>query len=163
MANQSDADRARHEIDRRRHPLLLLRLRLAVRGWSLFVPIVAQQSNLQRLLAWTGPGKQKPYRGLGAETIWRCCHGTVKHPMVMRDRPCLREGLLLNRYLVMAGFEPTLHFGIDKDSIQDAKVRAHCWVCLGERVFNPPAASMVEIHAHIDHGNGASAADGLLN
>ena len=161
MVNIGDADRARHESDRRRHPLLLFRLQLAVRGWSLLIAVVALQSNLSRLLSWTGPGKRKPYIGLGAETIWRCCHRTVKHPRVMRDRPCLREGLLLNRYLVMAGFEPSLHFGIDKDSIRDPKVRAHCWVRLGARIFNPPTPAMIEIHTHVDHGNGTAAAGGL--
>jgi hypothetical protein len=65
----------------------------------------------------------------------------------MKDRPCLREGLLVYRFLVMSGYEPTLHFGVDKASLNSERVRAHCWVKLGTRIFNPPEPSMVEIHA----------------
>lgn len=156
-----DADRARHREDRRRHPVRLLRLQVAIRGWSLVIPLIAQNNNLSRLLALTGPSSRRPYLGLGAETIWRCCHRAVKRPILMRDRPCLREGLLLNRFLVMAGFEPSLHFGVDKPSLQDPIVRAHCWIRLGERVFNPPASSMVEIHHHTSHENVANAIERL--
>jgi hypothetical protein len=27
-------------------------------------------------------------------------------------------------------------------------MKAHCWIKLGDRVFNPPDANMVEIHVH---------------
>lgn len=148
MSNLRESDRTRHELDRMQHPLLLLRLRLALRAWSLLIPGLALQTNLSRLLSWTSPGSGQPYRGLGAETIWRCCHRTVKRPRLMRDRPCLREGLLLNRFLIMAGYEPTLYFGVDRQSLHEPNVRAHCWVRLGTRVFNPPEPGTIEIHAH---------------
>lgn len=156
-----EADRARHRDDRRRYPFRLLRLQVAIRGWSLIIPLIAQQKNLARLLTWTGPGWRRPYVGLGAETIWRCCHRAVRRPILMRDRPCLREGLLLNRYLVMAGFAPSLHFGVDKLSLADPQVRAHCWIKLGERVFNPPTPTMIEIHQHTSCQNVADGADQL--
>jgi hypothetical protein len=68
----------------------------------------------------------------------------------MADRPCLREGLLLNRFLVMGGFRPSLHFGVDRTSLNSPRAEAHCWVTLGEMVFNPPAANIVEIWTHRD-------------
>ena len=146
-----ESDLARHRFDRKHHALLLLRLQIAVRIWSLAIPLIARQTNLTRILTWAAPGLGRPYRGLGAETIWRCCHRTVKRPILMRDRPCLREGLLLNRFLVMAGYEPSLHFGIEKGSVHGPAIEAHCWVKLGDRVFNPPTDSMIEIHSHANY------------
>ena len=64
----------------------------------------------------------------------------------MAERPCLREGLLLNRFLVMAGYEPTLLLGVDRTSLNGPRVKAHCWIKLGARVFNPPTPNMVEIY-----------------
>lgn len=150
-------DRERHRADHRQHPLLLLRLRLAIRVWSILIPIFARSDDLSKILQLAAPGKHTRYDGLGSETIWRCCHRAVKRPLLMNDRPCLREGLLVYRFLVMAGFSPTLHFGVDRHSVAENAVRAHLWVRLGERVFNPPEPTMVEIHArsHRDADKGA--------
>ena len=46
----------------------------------------------------------------------------------MRDRRCLRQGILAFRYLKATGHEPVIHFGIEPVSLKDEKVRAHCWV-----------------------------------
>lgn len=115
--------------------------------------MLAQDANLSRLLRRTLPLWSRPYDGFSAGTIWRCCHKAVKRPILMSDRTCLREGLLLHRFLKLAGYNPTLHFGVDRNSVGEARVRAHCWVVLGDRVFNPPEASMVEI---LQHRNGCS-------
>ena len=138
----------RRLADRRTHPIKYLRLMLAVRTWALWVPLLARGKDFQPLLARAAPGRGTPYAGLSPDTISRLCHKVVHRPMLMADRPCLREGLLLNRFLVMAGFAPTLHFGIDRSSLNKPGVKAHCWVKLGERVFNPPDPNMVEIYTH---------------
>lgn len=152
MNNGADASRRRDKElavgDMRRFPLSYLRLVLTVRAWALCIPIVARDSNLSAVLARTAPPAKRPFQGFSPSTIWRCCHKAVKRPWLMRDRPCLREGLLLNRFLVMAGHDPTLHFGVDKTSLNTPAIRAHCWIRLGDRVFNPPDESMVEIHTH---------------
>lgn len=140
--------RQHRRADRRSHPIKYLRLTLAVRAWALWVPILAQGKDLQPLLARAAPGTGTPYAGLSADIIARCCHKAVRRPILMADRPCLREGLLLNRFLSMAGFEPTLHFGVDRTSLNSLHAKAHCWITLGERIFNPPDANMVEIYTH---------------
>ena len=139
-------DRAQYKADRATHPALVFRLMLDARVWSLLIPIIARRPDLSKLLSRTGPGRRQVYRGLAAETIWRCCHRILKRPVLMKDRPCLREGLLVYRFLVMSGYEPTLHFGVDKASLDSDRVRAHCWIKLGTRIFNPPEPLMVEIY-----------------
>jgi hypothetical protein len=138
----------RYRADRRNFPVTYLRLKLAARAWALWLPVLAQGKDLQPLLARAAPGRGTPYAGLSPETIAHCCRKVVRRPMLMADRPCLREGLLLNRFLAMAGFAPSLHFGVDRASLNTPRARAHCWVKLGERVFNPPDPDMVEIYTH---------------
>lgn len=147
MATQR-SDKEQSLEDMRRYPLAYLRLVFAVRAWALWIPFVARNSDLSIILARTSARPGKPFEGLSPATIWRCCHKAVKRPWLMHDRPCLREGLLLNRFLAMAGHQPTLHFGVDKTSLDAPAIRAHCWVRLGDRIFNPPTSSMVEIHSH---------------
>jgi hypothetical protein len=67
----------------------------------------------------------------------------------MRDRRCLREGLLGHRFLRLAGFDPELRFGVDPKSLQTPRVSAHCWVCLdGRPVVSDSLPGMVEIYRH---------------
>jgi hypothetical protein len=138
----------RYRVDRRNFPVTYLRLKLAARAWALWLPVLAQGKDLQPLLARAAPGRGTPYAGLSPDTIARCCRKVVRRPVLMADRPCLREGLLLNRFLAMAGFAPSLHFGVDRASLNSSHTKAHCWVKLGERVFNPPDPDMVEIYAY---------------
>ena len=139
-------DAGRHRsADRKRHPIKLLRLKLAVRTWAIWIPVFALGKDLQPLLARAAPRRRTPYEGLSVDTIARCCRKAVRRPILMADRPCLREGLLLNRFLAMAGFSPTLHFGVDRTSLNGPTVKAHCWIKLGEQIFNPPDPNMVEL------------------
>ena len=141
-------DREQDRRDRQSRPFTHLRLNVAIRMWSLCISMLAQDPNLSRLLKRTAPTSSRPYAGFSAGTIWRSCHRAVKRPLLMRDRPCLREGLLLYRFLTLAGHDPTLYFGIDRNSVDKTRVRAHCWVVVGDRVFNPPETSMIEILKH---------------
>jgi hypothetical protein len=134
--------------DRKYHPIKWLRLVLAVRAWALWIPVLARGKDLQPLLTRAGPRGGTPYRGLSVDTIARSCRSAVRHPIFMADRPCLREGLLLNRFLVMAGYAPTLHLGVDRTSVNGPRMKAHCWIQLGDRTFNPPDGNTVEIHVH---------------
>mgnify|MGYP002403600565 CR=1 FL=1 len=87
--------------------------------------------------------------GLNPASIARHVRRTTRRPWLMAKRPCLREGVLAYRFLRAAGFEPELHFGVDRDSIDEPAIRAHCWVVLdGEIVLNPPAATMMTVLRH---------------
>lgn len=141
------SDRAAYEIDKRQAPFKVLRLKLAARTWALRIPVIAREQNISRLIERTKPTQGTPYAGLAIETVVRCCRKAVRRPILMADRPCLREGLLLQRFLTMAGFEPSLHFGVDKESLMKPIVAAHCWVIVGDRIINPPTPAMIEIMA----------------
>ncbi len=75
-----------------------------------------------------GPGR---FSGLPATAIVRAVRRTLRHPVLMRNRRCLREGLLAYRFLTEAGHRPRLHFGIDPGIVASPIAKAHCWVTIG--------------------------------
>lgn len=135
--------------DRLLHPLLYARLWCAVHLWALLIPMLAQSRNLERILRRAAPTKRQPFLGLAADTILRCCHTAVRRPLLMANRPCLREGLLVYRFATMAGYKPRLVFGIDAASLSANRVDAHCWVELPpNHIVNPPQSGMIAIMIH---------------
>ncbi len=128
-------------------PLLRrLRFRVALWFWARLLPVLAWERNLTSLLALTKPREVVPYRGLAADYIARRVKKATRRPWVMRDRPCLREGVLAIRFLRLAGFAPTLHFAVDRTSVTRDMLSAHCWVVLDQQtMLNPPTSSMVEV------------------
>lgn len=87
--------------------------------------------------------------GLSPEAIADRVRRTVRHPFLMRDRRCLREGLLTYRLLVETGWQPLLHFGVEPGTVSSARVRAHCWVTLeGRTVIGASDIPYVEILVH---------------
>lgn len=70
----------------------------------------------------------------------------TRKPWFMRNRRCLRQGLLGTRFMRLAGYDPHLVFGVSTKSIQAASVSAHCWVELdGVPVLND-AQGMEEVY-----------------
>lgn len=131
--------------DWRHHPLRMARLWIALRVWKLWIPALARQPDLAPLLDATAAPPVAPYRGLAAESVARQIRRAVRRPHLMADRPCLREGLLLRRFLSMAGYAPEIHFGIDRKSL-GRDVHGHCWITLDGRTYNPPEAGTIEIY-----------------
>ncbi|MBB5754424.1 lasso peptide biosynthesis B2 protein [Prosthecomicrobium pneumaticum] len=87
--------------------------------------------------------------GMSVSAIVRAVRRTTRRPWLMADRPCLRQGVLAYRSLRAAGFAPELHFGVDRDSIAEPSLRAHCWVVVdGAIVLNPPDPRMVTVLRH---------------
>lgn len=123
-----------------------IRFRVALWLWARLIPLLAWKRDLGSLLALTKPGSRTPYQGFAAEYIARRVQKTTRHPRLMRDRPCLRQGVLALRFLQLAGFRPTLHFAVNRGSVKCDVLSAHCWVALdGRTILNPPSASMVEV------------------
>jgi len=124
-----------------------IRFRIALWCWARLVPILASGGRrLSALLALAKPRETTPYQGLAADYIVRRVKKATRRPWVMRDRPCLREGLLAVRFLRLAGYDPSLHFGVDRESVMRDALSAHCWVVLDEKtLLNPPSPGMVEI------------------
>lgn len=102
-----------------------------------------------RMLALATPPPEAPYRGLCRDEIAAAVHRAVRHPLLMRDRRCLREGVLCFRFLRAAGFDPLLHFGVDPGSLGASRLSAHCWVTLdGETLAGETATPMVALHVY---------------
>lgn len=122
------------------------RFKVALRIWASLLPVLAWRRDLGSLLPLAMPRRARSFHGLAADYILRRVKKRTRRPWLMRDRPCLREGLLAIRFLRLAGFEPTLHFGVDRTSVAYDVLSAHCWVVLDRKiVLNPPAPSMVEV------------------
>jgi len=127
-------------------PLRKLRFKVALWIWARLIPVLARERKLTSLLALVMPGETAPYRGLSAGYIARRVKKITRRPLLMRDRPCLREGLLALRFLRLAGYEPTLHFAVDRTSVNRDVLSAHCWVVLDNVILiNPPSQTMVEV------------------
>ena len=125
-----------------------IRFRVELFYWARVLPILAHRRDLKSLMALADPGRSKRYIGLPSTYIIKRVRRAVRRPWVMRDRPCLREGVLAYRFLILAGFDPEIHFGVDRNSVSKERLSAHCWIVLDDRiVLNAPTPSMIEVLA----------------
>ena len=133
----------------------------SVSGWSrlLFsielwfaaraLPFLVWRRNFGEVLQLAAAKPSALYLGISPAYVERKIRKTVRGPLFMRDRRCLRIGLLGYRFLCKVGYQPELHFGLEPDSVADSRIDAHCWVCLDARpVIGEPAAGMLTIHVH---------------
>jgi hypothetical protein len=103
---------------------------------------------LAQVLSLAKPPRYFCYAGLPADYILKHVVKTTRHPILMRDRRCLRQGILAFRFMTAAGYKSELHFGVDRTSLA-GPLKAHCWlVHRGETVLNPPAPTTVPILIH---------------
>lgn len=129
----------------------LLRGRFRVLLWftARTMPLRIGGLDLAPLIAAYEPGEVRPLVGLAPDDLLVAIRRVTHHPWAMRDRRCLRQGLLAYRYLTMAGFCPALHFGVDRGSLADQRISAHCWIVLdGKVVLNPPSEGMVTMFVY---------------
>ena len=105
--------------------------------------------SFEDILALASPKGRVDYSGLPAEYISRRVRKSVRHPWLMRDRRCLREGLLGFEFLRRSGYSPELHFAVDPASVSKERIAAHCWVCLdGKPVVGDRQGNQVTIFIH---------------
>ncbi|WFP63222.1 lasso peptide biosynthesis B2 protein [Mesorhizobium sp. WSM4904] len=129
----------------------ILRALFRVHLWlsARLIPVLVGRRDFEAVLKWAPLDAPTPYRGLPSAYIVTRVNRAVRHPWLMRDRRCLREGLLGFRFLRMAGFDPELRFGVDAKSMHEPRLSAHCWVCLdGKPVVSDSLPDMVEIYRH---------------
>ncbi|KRB26041.1 MULTISPECIES: lasso peptide biosynthesis B2 protein [Mesorhizobium] len=130
-------------------PLLRALFRCHLWTSARLMPALIAGRSFEDVLKWAPLASSTPYRGLPSAYIVARVNRTVRHPWLMRDRRCLREGLLGHRFLRFAGFDPELRFGVDPKSLRTPRVSAHCWVCLdGRPVVSDSLPGMVEIYRH---------------
>ena len=105
--------------------------------------------SFEDILALASPKGRVDYSGLPAEYISRRVRKSVRRPWLMRDRRCLREGLLGFEFLRRSGYSPELHFAVDPASVSKERIAAHCWVCLdGKPVVGDRQGDQVTIFIH---------------
>ncbi|WP_040591886.1 lasso peptide biosynthesis B2 protein [Mesorhizobium metallidurans] len=130
-------------------PLLRALFRAHLWTSARLMPVLIGQRDFEAVLKWAPLHSSTPYHGLSSSYIVAAVNRTVRHPWLMRDRRCLREGLLAHRFLRFAGFDPDLRFGVDPKSMQAPSLAAHCWLCLdGRAVVSDCLPGMVEIYRH---------------
>lgn len=139
---------------------LPLRLRVALWAWARALPLFARGSRMDRLLAVATPAAgDTPYSGITADSIVAAVKRVTARPWRMRGTRCLREGVLAFRFLRLAGHDAVIAFGVERDSIANGAIRAHCWVTIeGRCVINPPYPGIIPIMTH----DGVSRAAGGL-
>ena len=129
---------------------LWTRLRFRVSLWlaARLLPSRVAHKPLQQVLEIAEPTSLR-FAGLHHDYIAARVLRATRRPWLMRDRRCLRQGLLGCRFLAEAGYAPELHFGIDGDSIGTQRLAAHCWVCInGKPVLNDRINHMTTILVH---------------
>lgn len=114
------------------------------------LPIQVQGRSLDEVLRLAQPSSSQSINlGFSPETLAAKVRRIVKHPLLMRDRRCLREGLLTYKVLAEAGWQPRLHFGLEPGAAQSPSIKAHCWVTLDDRIVAGASdTEYVEILVH---------------
>jgi len=127
-------------------PPLIRRIRFRIALWceAKLLPFRVSPS---RPLSWIESFANRSagvrYPDLPPDYILNHVLKVTRRPYVMRDRRCLRQGLLAYRFLRAAGYEIELHFGIDQADSRGQDLSAHCWIVHDGRVLlNPPPADM---------------------
>jgi len=123
------------------------------------LPFFVRKASLAEVIALATPAPD--LRGstpMDASTVVAAVKRATRRPWLMRNRRCLREGMLAFHYLSLAGHAPVLHFAVIASSMKTARPSAHCWIALdGETVLNPPAEPMVELFRHDGSSAGPNA------
>lgn len=126
---------------------LLFNLDLWIRARLL--PWQASRNSLDVVLKLATPAGSASYSGLPVSYVVRKVARTVRHPWLMRDRRCLREGVLGFRFLREAGYEPHLCFGVEPGSIAADRLSAHCWIDVaGETVLGAPHTPLLTVFVY---------------
>lgn len=115
--------------------------------WARTLPLRCRKSrDFADIMKIADAGASRRYAGLTAADIAHRAKRAARRPWVMRDRRCLREGILAYRFLTLAGIPADMVFGVDRKSIGSAKLAAHCWVVVDDKpILNPPEPSMVTV------------------
>ena len=131
--------------------LIITKIRFRISLWinARLLPFrIWRERPLSEVLSFANPSLRVRYAGLPAPYILQRVLKTTRRPILMRDRRCLRQGILATRFMAAAGHKSELHFGVDRTSLSGS-LKAHCWlVHSGQIVLNPPDTTMVPLFVH---------------
>lgn len=142
---------------------LMTRARFGLELWlaARLLPIRVRGRTFAEVLALAPLDEPTPYAGLPLRYITRRVQRVVRHPWLMKDRQCLREGLLGFRFLSRAGFTPELRFAVDRGTVETDDITAHCWVSVDETpVISDTEPEMVTVYIHGSPGPSAKPENG---
>jgi hypothetical protein len=129
----------------------IMRMRFLASLWlrARVLPLRIGQRPLEKVLELANYSGPDIYRGLSADYICHRVRRSTRRPWFMRDRRCLREGVLGFYYLRAAGFKPELRFAIDPKSVGQSQIMAHCWVCLDDTaILSEKGQFMVDLFVY---------------
>ena len=102
------------------------------------------------------------YPRFPVDFIARTVRKAARNPLLMRDRRCLRTGLVGFDYFYRCGYSPELHFAVDSGSLNADRLSAHCWVTVdGHEVVNRRNSGQVTIYVHRADGEDTEKAAGV--
>lgn len=112
------------------------------------LPFAIANKSFNEVTKYTQAEKSKTFSGVSSEKIASYIIKVTKKPWLMRDRRCLRQGILGMQFLSKSGYNPVLKFGVDVKSISSDKLKAHCWVEIeGKAVLNDQLDNMITIYS----------------
>ncbi len=124
------------------------RLKFEIKLAARLLPLMIRNRDLAATLKYIEVDADKDFCGVEPTRIAKQVMRATKRPWFMRDRQCLRQGLLGMRFLRKAGYNPVLKFGIDRSSVNSRKLSAHCWVELnGRALINDILENMVVVYS----------------
>ena len=113
------------------------------------MPFQLSRGSLETALKLATPRGPASYPGLPVSYIVGRVVRVARRPWLMRDRRCLRQGLLGFRFLREAGHDPRLYFGVNPASITDDRLAAHCWVDInGKTVLGMPETPLLTVYTY---------------
>jgi len=126
---------------------LSLKLEIWVRARIL--PFQIRNRPLGTILQLADSKPKARLAGTDYELICKYATRLTRNPVLMRNRKCLRTGVLGYAMLRRAGHSPQLWFGIDNASLDQPAIEAHCWVVMdGKSVIDQQNENMTVIHIH---------------
>ena len=129
--------------------LTVVRFRLDLWLSARSLPWRVAGKSFEQVLATASTNGRVDYAGLPVDYVARRVRKSVRRPWLMRDRRCLREGLLGFKFLSSSGHSPELHFAVDPASVSTERISAHCWVCIdGKPVVGDRLGDQVTIFIH---------------
>ncbi|MEO0543140.1 MAG: lasso peptide biosynthesis B2 protein [Pseudomonadota bacterium] len=112
-----------------------------------YLPIWVIGRDFERVLSFFAVPPNNVFKGSDPKILCDYVVSSTKKPWFMRDRRCLRQGLLAMRFLRKAGCSPVLRFGIDTGSLSAERLSAHCWVEMdGDPIMNTQMDDMIVIY-----------------
>jgi hypothetical protein len=134
--------------------LTIIALKVEIWIAARLLPFTIGSTDFSQMLQNVDAPVSERYKFIAPEIIALVTKAATRHPWLMRNRRCLREGLIGYRFMRKAGYQPELHFGIEDKSLKHDRINAHCWVVLnGKPIVNDTLPDMTTIHIHSAHQN----------